>query len=662
MNSALRPGRRPVSALHLLLALWLACFATLALAQEDPPGRVGRIADMNGSVSWWDDEAGQWTAAERNLPLTGGDRIATAADGRAELRIGSTVLRLSNSTEVEVLRLDDERIVVQLHSGSLAARVRSREVADELELVTPEARLLPQRAGSYRLDRIDDITYAAAWRGELRVDGAPGLLVATGQRFELSREGRRDAPGALRIVSSALPGDGFNAWVTAEDQREERTASTRYVSPEMTGAEDLDQHGRWEQHPDFGAVWLPLAVQADWAPYSQGRWAWVRPWGWTWVDNAPWGFAPFHYGRWVSWRNRWCWVPGAYVARPVYAPALVAWVGGGGFGVSVQIGGPTVGWVPLAPREPYRPYYRVSPRYVERVNPAPPWRWQHPPGQEPRGPWTYGNQRVPGAVTVVPGEVLQRRVPVPRSDWREGREARDGRDGRDLRDGREPRDGRGPDRDRRGGPPQPVLTLPAPPAPPVRVAPAPLLPTLPRGERERGNDDGRGGVARPPFSAGDAGRPQAEPRPRWRRDEGEGNGDANGYGRPRDPRGPGVQPPSTPPAQAQPPMQQMPPQAPPPVRSRPEPQSQAQPQPQPDAVPPPQAGPRRPGPAFTPAQPPAPAAAPPPPPAAQPPAAPRPAPEARERERERERPPRENRGDDERKRRPDRPGNNESQR
>jgi hypothetical protein len=26
----------------------------------------------------------------------------------------------------------------------------------------------------------------------------------------------------------------------------------------------------------------------------------MSPWGWTWVDNAPWGFAPFHYGRWVG--------------------------------------------------------------------------------------------------------------------------------------------------------------------------------------------------------------------------------------------------------------------------------------------------------------------------------------------------------------------------
>ena len=108
------------------------------------------------------------------------------------------------------------------------------------------------------------------------------------------------------------------------------------------------------------------------------RWVWVRPWGWTWVDEAPWGFAPFHYGRWVHWGGRWGWWPGAYVARPVFAPALVAWVGSSNWGVSVNVGGPAIGWVPLAPREVYVPWYRTTPRYVDRVNRHPP-----PPGHRP---------------------------------------------------------------------------------------------------------------------------------------------------------------------------------------------------------------------------------------------------------------------------------------
>lgn len=400
----------------------LTLSAAGAWASSDPPGRVGRLAELQGGVSWYDHEEGVWGEAERNRPLTGGDRLSTGPKGRAELRVGSTVLRLAAGTELEVLRLDDERMSFQLHAGSLAVRVRSRDVAEELEVLTPEVRFRPDRAGHYRFDRVDDTTQAGVWRGTLRVDDAAGFMMETGQRAEFWREGRQAR--VLRFSWSQLPTDAFAEWASRDDLRDERSASSRYVSPEMTGAEDLDRHGRWERHSEYGAIWFPLEVRAGWAPYQQGRWAWVRPWGWTWVDEAPWGFAPFHYGRWVSYRGRWGWCPGDYVARPVYAPALVAWVGGPNLSVSINIGGPTVGWVPLAPRERYVPYYVHTPVYIDRVNPH-----IRGPGyvpQVPTGPVMYTNQGVPGAVTVVPRDVLVNRQPVARgaidnSEWQRSR-------------------------------------------------------------------------------------------------------------------------------------------------------------------------------------------------------------------------------------------------
>jgi hypothetical protein len=391
-------------------------------ADLDPPGRVGRIVELTGNVSRYDAEDGRWTDAERNRPLTTGDRLSTAGGARVELRVGSTVLRLGGGTEVEMVRLDDERLTFQLHNGSLALRVRSREKAAEIDIVTREARLLPMRAGHYRFDRErDDTTFAASWKGDLRVDGAGRLTAGTGQRLELYRS----REGELRHIWRGLPSDNFATWALGEDERDERrAAASGHVSPEMTGAEDLDRWGQWDRHPDYGPIWTPATVVVGWAPYRYGRWVWVRPWGWTWVDDAPWGFAPFHYGRWVYWGSRWCWAPGTYVRRPVYAPALVAWVGGPHFNVSVNIGGPAVGWVPLAPREVYVPTYRVSPVYIDRVNVHPRFV---PPGQQPgrgpghqphtipTGPIAYTNQGVPGAVTVVPRDVLVRREPVARA-------------------------------------------------------------------------------------------------------------------------------------------------------------------------------------------------------------------------------------------------------
>jgi hypothetical protein len=332
-----RPGIVQWLRVALCALAWLAVLAGPARAQDDPPGRVGRLAQLQGQVSWYDQEQGRWLPAERNLPLTQRDRVATGPKGSVEMRVGSTSLRLDGGSELEVLRLDDDRLIFQLHSGSLALRVRSRDVASEIEIVTREARLSPLRAGLYRIDRRDDATYAASWRGDLRVDDEFGFTVATGQRVELWREG----PGRLlRQATAGLPADAFADRVLRDDAVEQRSVAQRFVSPEMTGSEDLDRYGRWDTHPDHGAVWFPQNVAVGWAPYRDGRWAWVPPWGWTWVDAAPWGFAPFHFGRWVFWRDRWGWVPGALVPRPVYAPALVGWVGGG---VSVTIGGPSVG-------------------------------------------------------------------------------------------------------------------------------------------------------------------------------------------------------------------------------------------------------------------------------------------------------------------------------
>ncbi len=484
-----RVRRILLASLPALVLLWSAVPARAQ--QEDPPGRVGRIADLQGGVSWFDSEQGQWSDAERNRPVTSGDRISTLGGARAEIRVGSTVLRLGATTEVEFVRLDDERLVLQLHAGSLALRLRSREAAEETELRTAEARLLPQRAGHYRFDRIDDTTWAGSWRGDLLVDGMGGTTIATGQRLSFIR----DRGDILRSAGATLPDDTFASWVARDDQQDERSASTRYVSPEMTGAEDLDRHGRWTTHPEYGALWYPLEVRADWAPYRYGRWAWVRPWGWTWIDEAPWGFAPFHYGRWVSWQGRWGWVPGAYVARPVYAPALVAWVGTGGVSIGVQIGGGRGGghpggWVPLAPREVFRPYYRATPVYQERINPVPSYRWHHPPSHQPQGPIRYANPAVQRAVEVEPRQTWRQRPPQP-----QGQPAY------------EPRAVDGPPRQRRepGPPPgaQPAPLQAAPPvqrppqvqqpAPPPRPAAAePPRQREPERERERGERGDRG--------------------------------------------------------------------------------------------------------------------------------------------------------------------------
>jgi hypothetical protein len=223
-------------------------------------------------------------------------------------------------------------------------------------------------------------------------------------------------------VKNGIGIDGFDAWIADRDRYYRVSTSGNLVSPQMVGAADLAQYGSWTQSSEYGAVWYPNDVGPDWAPYRNGYWVDVGAYGPTWVDYAPWGYAPFHYGRWAYINGRWGWCPGRYVARPLWAPALVAWTGGAGWGVSATIGGPVYGWVPLAWGEPYRPWWgrcsygcwdRYNRPYAVNVNA---WRPNSPP------PSTYRNWNAPNAVTAVRGNSFYSRQPVQQNMVRVSRE------------------------------------------------------------------------------------------------------------------------------------------------------------------------------------------------------------------------------------------------
>jgi hypothetical protein len=221
----------------------------------------------------------------------------------------------------------------------------------------------------------------------------------------------RDAP-SYDIHDARRP-DDWEDWCAARDRRRDEARSARYVSHELVGYEDLDDAGEWRSAPAYGSVWVPRTVIAGWAPYRYGHWGWVEPWGWTWIDDAPWGFAPFHYGRWVYWDGGWAWVPGRVVARPVYAPALVAFVGGRNWSVAIGIGGGSgVAWFPLAPDEPYVPAYHVSQTYVRNVNVTNVNVTNINVTNVNVTNITYRNREEPGAMTVVSQETFVHARPV----------------------------------------------------------------------------------------------------------------------------------------------------------------------------------------------------------------------------------------------------------
>lgn len=381
------------------------------LANADPPGRVARLSLAEGKVSFAparSESDDNWSAAQINWPITGGNRLYADDDARAELQIGASSLRLAEETAIDFTRLDDERVEAYVTQGTIHITLRHWDNNDPFLITTPTLSVTLSGSGRYRIDVDDDGENATVTvrQGEAQVvNGNSRFNLIAPQRAEISGWDGGDVS-----IERFDDEDDFDRWAADRDRRQEVTYSSRYVEPTTPGLYELDHHGQWRETSDYGHVWTPNNVAADWAPYRHGRWAWVEPWGWTWIDDAPWGYAPSHYGRWVFVDRYWAWAPGHRIARPVYAPALVSFISGPGFSVSINAGGP-FGWVPLAPYEAYYPYHHHSDHYVRRIN-VPHVRHDHVIDRHHRG--DYRNRHHPGGLTIVDPRVVIGGLPVPR--------------------------------------------------------------------------------------------------------------------------------------------------------------------------------------------------------------------------------------------------------
>ncbi|MBC7454833.1 MAG: FecR domain-containing protein [Massilia sp.] len=382
----------------------LAAWSVLALAQT--PTRVGRIAMTQGQVSIGGEQGEETNAALVNWPVTSRNQITTGRDSRTEIRIGSTAVRLDADSALDVTELDDDSLRLHLHYGSASVRVRNPETARGFEMSTPQGVIHMQDAGRMRVDagRRQDSTMVSVFDGVAVVDGGGSrITVRAGKRAEI---GQDDVRTGLAVR------DSFDEWGMLRDERDERSQSVRYVTREMTGYEELDQNGSWLDDREYGPLWTPRRMPLGWAPYRDGQWTYVQPWGWTWVDNAPWGYAPSHYGRWLMVNQRWCWAPGRDTSRVVWAPALVGWIGGSNWNVGFNHHGtrhaaPAQGWYPLAPRDAYVPTYRMAHDNLRYIN-----RHAGPAQPDVRGRFRPDGDNQRAGLTVVPHEQFSRRGPV----------------------------------------------------------------------------------------------------------------------------------------------------------------------------------------------------------------------------------------------------------
>lgn len=349
------------------LACVLGVFATSALA--DPPDRVARVSFLRGNVSFQAAGDDQWAQAALNRPLGTGDKVYTDNDSRVELEIGTGDIRLDQNSTFNLLNLDNNTAQIELTGGVMNLHVRRIDSGESFEVDTPTLAFVVNQPGDYRVDIAPqgNSTMITVFNGAGDVYGEnnASYSVRSGNAYRFNDSALSDYE-----VLDVPRADDFDQWSSSRDRRYARSVSRQYVSEGTIGYADLDDNGSWSDVPEYGNVWYPNTVAADWAPYRSGHWAWIDPWGWSWVDSAAWGFAPFHYGRWAYIDNRWGWSPGRRsIGFAIYAPALVGFIGGGGWGANISIGGGgPVGWFPLGPRDVYVPWYQTSRDYFTNIN------------------------------------------------------------------------------------------------------------------------------------------------------------------------------------------------------------------------------------------------------------------------------------------------------
>jgi len=403
-------------ALALLVGVTVLAFSGWASA--DPPSRVARLGYLSGTVSFSPAGEDDWVQATINRPLTTGDRLWAEPGARTEIQLGGAMVRMSGGTSVSILNLDDQVTQLQLTQGALNVRVRHLEPNQLFEVDTPNVAFTLRQPGEYRIEVDPDgiATTIVVRRGQGEVYGEDtAFLIDSRQSYRFMGSGLRE------YQQAATPRlDAFDRWSSDRDRRYDTSASARYVSQDVVGYQDLDANGTWRVDAAYGNVWFPNQVATDWAPYRDGHWAWIDPWGWTWVDDAPWGFAVSHYGRWTNLRGSWGWIPGPVRTRAYYAPALVVFIGGANFQLSVStgnVGG--VAWFPLGPREVYQPAYPVSRRYYEDINRSNTVINNTVINNTYNNinvtNVVYANQRIPGAVVAVPTTAFVQSQPVSRT-------------------------------------------------------------------------------------------------------------------------------------------------------------------------------------------------------------------------------------------------------
>jgi len=282
---------------RFLVLLLLLAWGRFACASDssDPSIRVARLQYLAGEVSVQPHGTGEWVQGSVINPLTSADNVWADKNSRAELNLGSGLMRMDSETSLTLIKVNGRSIQVELHQGVLNVHVRRLGDGEIYEVDTPNLAFTVTKVGDYRIDVSPDeySTIVTVRQGEGQANAHHTTVsVHAGQQTEF---GGSSLEHRVREVPRE---DGFDEWCQVRDQRLDQAASARYVWHTGVGEDDVEQYRAWREA--YGPVWVPATVAPVWVPYPSVYWIWVNPGGWTSIGNPSWGLSPLPYGRRVS--------------------------------------------------------------------------------------------------------------------------------------------------------------------------------------------------------------------------------------------------------------------------------------------------------------------------------------------------------------------------
>ena len=326
------------------------------VAQDHFPSRLLRASLIEGDVTYLRSDLDKWVDLNINTPILEGDKIWAGRNGRAEIEFedGSTV-RLAQNSVIEFSRLGPydatRQVEIQLNKGLATFAVTS--VAGAFSVATPLFSARVARSADFRVEVDSEGSgRVVVFEGRAEIGSQAGnLFLDKGETVSFF-----SSDPSRYYLGTNYEADDWDRWNSERDDLLARARSNPHL-PYDSGwnTAELDQYGSWYSVPTFGVIWRPHC-DASWVPFRTGRWNWYNPFGWTWISYEPWGWLPYHYGRWAYVTNHgWCWVPGSTHNR--WCPGAVNWIQGDSW----------VGWVPLAPSEPWYPYgHNAARAFVSR--------------------------------------------------------------------------------------------------------------------------------------------------------------------------------------------------------------------------------------------------------------------------------------------------------